>query len=129
MQKPISLFRKTFATSVFFTMLLTLIFQGLIFSFDVFISSSKSYLIKNNTYTELFSSWFVKSLSQASVLSIFMLMIPWLLLSFFGELFYTRSLKRNELIKEILNEYLKWFLPLNLLVIGLKIVTIKFFSY
>lgn len=127
MQKPISLFRKTFATSVFFTMLLTLIFQGLIFSFDVFISSSKSYLIKNNTYTELFSSWFVKSLSQASVLSIFMLMIPWLLLSFFGELFYTRSLKRNELIKEILNEYLKWFLPLNLLVIGLKIVTIKFF--
>lgn len=127
MQKSIALFRKTFAISVFFTILFTLFFQGLIFSFDIFVSSNKNYLLLNNSYSKLVFSWLVKSLNEASILSMFMLFLPWLMLSFFSEFFYTRSLQRKELLKLILIEYLKWFLPLNALIFILKIINTQFF--
>lgn len=126
MQKSISLFRKTFAISVFFTMLLTLFFQSLIFSFDI-VFSSKNHLLVNNSYSKLVFSWLVKTLNEASILSMFMLFLPWLMLSFFSEFFYTRSLQRKELLKNLLTEYLKWFLPLNALIFILKIINTQFF--
>lgn len=126
MQKSISLFRKTFAISVFFTMLLTLFFQSLIFSFDI-VFSSKNHLLVNNSYSKLVFSWLVKILNEASILSMFMLFLPWLMLSFFSEFFYTRSLQRKELLKNLLTEYLKWFLPLNALIFILKIINTQFF--
>lgn len=63
--------------------------------------------------------WASNSLSGSLIAALLALCLPWLLLSWFGEYFYTRSLNRRDLFTQFWGEFLKFWAPLSLLLLGL----------
>jgi len=63
--------------------------------------------------------WALNSLSGSLIAALLALSLPWLLLSWFGEWLYTRALNRQALFKLFWGEFIKFWTPLSLLLLGL----------
>jgi hypothetical protein len=112
---PVTLFRQSFRNSLLVILAFMTVFSsfglvhGLIASLNTEVYHAFD-LIR-------WSQGFVASSLMAALLA---LTLPWLLLSWFGEWLYTRALKRSELFALIWREFLSWWAPMSLSLLGLS---------
>ncbi|MFN8672346.1 MAG: hypothetical protein U0457_09765 [Candidatus Sericytochromatia bacterium] len=127
MQKKAYLFNNSFKNSIIFTFLLTLGFEVLIIILSSFFNKL-NYNVFDNKNTYFFIYYLIiKVLLESATLSLFSIILPCLKVSFFNEFFYTRSLKRKELLENLFKNYFKYFFSLNIFIIILKILSNEVF--
>ena len=100
MNKPVDIFKKTFSISFLVIALFPLILKTYPFLFAIYTGDG----LNNNRI----ALWALGTLHETLLVSSFALIIPWLLLSFYGEFFYTRSLNRQDIFNIFKNQYFKY---------------------
>jgi hypothetical protein len=106
MYNPTSFFRKSFIQA-FFIATIPFIFQRI---------ANYFYLVNLGDNIEM-NAWLINSVYSFLLVGLFGMVLPWMSIIFSSEMLYTRSLGRKELFKIILVEYLKWFIPITILVL------------
>lgn len=107
MNKPIDIFRNTFIYSFGIILLGSLSLRIYPFLFALFTTSEPLNVVL----------WGANVAYGSILLGLFALIVPWLLLSFYGEFFYTRSFNRKEIFELIKNQHIKYLSVISVLLV------------
>lgn len=106
MYNPASFFRKSFIQAFFIATIPFILLRLINYSYLFFVGDK----IELNV-------WLVNSFYSFLLVGLFGMVLPWLSIIFSSEMLYTRSLDRKDIFKLVLKEYLKWFIPITILIL------------
>jgi hypothetical protein len=115
MDSPISLFRKSFFYAFIIAGIAGIALR--IIPFTLMMNSFSDPIDAFLGMQPYLALWILSNLYSILLTTLFALVAPWLMVSFFSEWFYTRSLNRRSLFKILWDEYLKWVSVMTLLLL------------